>query len=707
VHAPPTKANGLGASPAATRSPVQIRTEGNRLAHCSSLYLQQHGHNPVEWYPWGDEALARAREHDLPVFLSIGYASCHWCHVMEREVFESDEVAAYLNEHFVCIKVDREERPDLDAVYMAAVQAMTGTGGWPLSVFLTPALQPFFGGTYMPADAFLRTAEALHDAYVREREAVVRQAGLVTRAVQRPPSASVPRAVTAEMLDAAFRKGAAQVDPVYGGQPGRMKFPTAVRWHALLHRYRRTGDQCYARAVRVTLDAMASGGLYDHVGGGFHRYAVDRAWLVPHFEKMLYDNALLAALYTEAWVVFREPRYGEVARDTMEFIIRDMGGPDGELFASMDADSGGEEGAFYTWTPGELSAAVGPADAPALAMLLGVTPDGNFEGRTVLTRRTDPTRIAQRAGRDADDVNTLFARWRGQLAAARGSRTLPTLDHKVITAWAGLAAGALATGHQVFGEPRYLQAAERAADFLWRAHRRCDGTLWRSSTDGQPAGEGVLDDYACLAMALFDLFESTSNPEHARRGLEMVATLRDRFVDAGPSFRLTARGHDTPLGPGADVFDNALPSGSAVALHALIRAASLTGNMELLGLVRSAFEAHAAAMSAHGMDMAWWLDGVELLLGPPLLIVVAGDGSDPRTRELLEAYRGTRAPHACLVRVPPEGPDEAALTLFPPVAGLRAAACDSVARVCEPGQCRESARDGEGLRRLLTEGWHC
>lgn len=707
MHGPSPDSASPGAAGTAPRGPGQIRAEGNRLRDCGSLYLRQHSHNPIEWYPWGDDALERAREHDLPVFLSIGYSSCHWCHVMEREVFENDEVAEYLNAHFVCIKVDREERPDLDAIYMAAVQAMTGTGGWPLSVFLTPDLQPFFGGTYMPRDVFLAAAEALHGAYAREREAVVRQAGLVTRAVQRQPSAATPRTVTSEMLDAACSECVAHVDPVWGGMAGPMKFPTPVRWHALLHRYRRTGNERYARAVRATLDPMASGGLYDHVGGGFHRYTVDRAWLVPHFEKMLYDNALLASLYTEAWVVFGEPRYAEVARDTLEFLMREVSGPDGELYSSFDADSGGEEGTFYTWTPVEVDAAVGPADAPALSMLLGVTPDGNFEGRTVLTRRVDPAHVAQRIGREAAEVEALFGRLRGRLAESRGSRTPPTLDRKVVTAWAGLAVSALAIGHQVFGEPRYLQAAEQAVEFLWQAHRRPDGTLWRSSTDGQPAGEGVLDDYACLAMALLDLFEAGGSLAHARRGLEMVAILRDRFGGSGPGFHLTARDHGTPLGPVADVFDHALPSGSSVALHALTRAASLTGSMELLRAAQSTFEAYAEAMSAHGLDMAWWFDAAELLLGPPLLVVVAGDATDARSRELLEAYRGTRAPHACLVRVPLEGPDEATASLLPAVGGSRAADSAPTARVCEPGLCREPVGDGERLRALLLSGWHC
>jgi len=372
-------------SAADAREPEDIRREGNRLKNESSLYLQQHAHNPLDWYPWVAEALTKAKTEDKPIFLSIGYSSCHWCHVMEQEVFEQDDVAAFMNQHFVCIKVDREERPDLDSVYMDAVQAITGRGGWPLSVFLTPDLKPFFGGTYFPHDAFLELVGKIHSVFHERRADVEEQAAQVmARAAALPHLIGVPQtgkatAVTAEIIEAAAKQADANYDVKWGGFRSQQKFPTPVRWQFLLHHYRKTGNRRYANLVQLTLEKMASGGIQDHVGGGFHRYTVDDKWIVPHFEKMLYDNAQLASLYLEAGALMGRQDFRNIGLDILDFLIREMSGQEGAFYSSFDADSGGEEGTYYVWTPDELTLATNADDGPILAELLGVSPAGNFE----------------------------------------------------------------------------------------------------------------------------------------------------------------------------------------------------------------------------------------------------------------------------------------------------------------------------------------
>jgi len=422
---------------------------GNRLAAEASLYLRQHAQNPVDWHPWGEEALERARREDKPIFLSIGYSSCHWCHVMEHEVFEDDGVAAVLNAKFVCIKVDREERPDIDAAYMDALQAMTGSGGWPMSLFLTPGLEPFYGGTYIPRDGFLQLIERIDLVFREKRDELQGSAAEVSAAVNRRPPGGQGEPPDAEALTAAARKALAGVDPAWGGFGGRQKFPTPPRWRFLLHHYRKTGDEDAARALRLTLDRMADGGIRDQIGGGFHRYAVEPTWLVPHFEIMLYDNAQLASLYLEASAALDEPRYRETALDVLDFLAREMRDPAGGFHASFDADSEGGEGRFYVWTPGEIEQIAGAADGPALAAVLGVTEEGNFEGRSIPTRRADIEDVARRFGRDPGELGGLFAEHREALRERRGRRSPPALDPKIVTAWNGLAIGAFAAAHAV------------------------------------------------------------------------------------------------------------------------------------------------------------------------------------------------------------------------------------------------------------------
>ncbi len=665
-------------------SSEQARTP-NHLSGERSLYLRQHADNPLDWYPWGEEALERARREDRPIFLSIGYASCHWCHVMEHEVFEKDDVAEFMNEHFVSIKVDREERPDLDALYMKAVTALTGGGGWPISVFLTPDLEPFHGGTFFPHDGFLTLVRTIAEAFETRRDALEDQGARLRAHIMRGPALSQGPPVGQDAIEAAAAAALERYDERWGGLASSMKFPNPVIWTFLLHHYRKTGDERIARAVRGTLDAMGSGGIHDHVAGGFHRYTVERTWLVPHFEKMLYDNAQIAGLYTEAAVVFGDARYEEIARDTLEFMIREMSGDEGGFFSSFDADSPAGEGATYVWTVEEIDEVAG-LDGPALAAVLGVTPAGNFEGGSILTRRSGA------------EPEGLFDRHRPALLEHRQKREPPGLDRKIITSWNGLAISAMARAAAAFGEDRYLEAASRAADFLWSVHRGADGSLSRASNQGRPGPGAVLDDYALLAAGLLDLFEASGDEIHLSRALALVRHVLEHFAHPEAGFYLTR--DDAALGRQVRIEDTVRPSGSSVMLHVLMRCAALTGEMDLHARVESTLGAHAAAMARSGLEMAWWFNAAQMLAGPHYEVVVAG-ASDP----LVAAFRRIHPSHALLVTVPADGPGEQALALMPPLAGKKALAGTPTAYVCRFGACKKPTSDPAVLRAQILEGW--
>ncbi len=679
--------------------------EGNRLLHERSLYLQQHAHNPVDWYPWGAEALSRARREERPLFLSVGYASCHWCHVMEREVFEREDVAALLNERFVSIKVDREERPDLDAAYMEALQAMTGSGGWPMSLFLTPDGKPIYGGTYLPPELFLEVARRIHRAWTDERSTLEQQAGLLARGLSSALKLTPEELIEEEAIGTAARRALSLHDERWGGLGGPMKFPTPPRWSFLLHRYRRTGDERLARAVRTTLEAMSTGGIRDHVGGGFHRYAVEPTWVVPHFEKMLYDNAQLASLYLEAATVLDAPRYAEVAADTLDFILRDLRGADGGFYASLDADSGGVEGACYVWTQDELLTLVGPVDGPPLAELLGVTAQGNFEHRNVLTRRQGAAEVASRHGRSPAEVAALFDRWRPALLERRASRPAPALDRKVITSWNGLTVSALARAARVLGRQDFRRAAEEAVRYLWRVHRREDGRLYRASTDGHPASEAVLSDYACLAAGLLELFQATQDQVHLRHALDLAGQALSRFAAPGGGFFMTAAETEAPLGRQLDLTDSVRPSGTSVMLHVLIRAAALTGDQEYLGPVEKSLRHFGSLLHRTPLEMLGWYDAAQEYQGPFYEVVIAGSERSADTRALVEVIERLQPSHAVLLRVPAGGPPPEVAELLPPTRGKTALADFATAYVCRFGSCASPTTDPGVLERQLLEGW--
>ncbi len=694
------------------RTVDDIRRDGNHLQNESSLYLLQHAHNPLDWYPWGEEALARARVEDKPIFLSIGYSSCHWCHVMEHEVFEDDEVARFMNEYFICIKVDREERPDLDSVYMDAVQAMTGRGGWPMSVFLTPDLKPFHGGTYFPREQFMQLVHQINDVYQNQRVELAKQAAQVAdRITGEPPltfgAVDTRVELNRDLLDQAVVRGMESYDPVNGGFAQRQKFPTPVKWRFLLHQYRRRGDADLGQQIIHTLEAMQGGGIQDHVGGGFHRYTVDDAWTVPHFEKMLYDNGQLAGLFIEAGVALDRPDFTATGLEVLDFLLRDMHSEEGGFYSSYDADSGGEEGTYYVWSPADIVAAVGDTDGPALAAVMGVTAKGNFEhtGKSVLTRRTDLQKIADKYGRSPAEVAELFARHRAQMQTVRATRTPPGLDRKIITAWNGLTIAALAQGYAVTGQDKYLDGARRAADFLLKTHRRDDGALWRASNRGAVSGEGILDDYAFLSDGLLELYQVAGEARYLAAARELTDHAREDFKRDGPGFYLSSTHADAPLGRTVDYYDSVIPSGNAVMFRNLIKLAALTGETFYLDEAREGLAGWSELLSRAGLELAGWLEAVGCLVGPYYDVVIAGDPDDEATQRLSRAFLSQLPAGAVLSRVPAAGPTAELRKLAPALADKKASAGQATAYVCEFGTCQAPTKDAEVMMGQILRGW--
>jgi hypothetical protein len=630
---------------------------------------------------------------------------------MEREVFEHDDVAEVLNRHFVPVKVDREELPAVDAMYMEAVQLLTGHGGWPMSVFLTPEQRPFFGGTYIPHDNFLALLERIVELWTTRRADLERQAGAVAeRLVPELDPAVVAGESGAIAADELLARAAASArerwDEQHGGLAGGMKFPTPPRWRTLLWWYRRSGDPTTREMVTTTLESMARGGLRDHVGGGFHRYTVDAHWTVPHFEKMLYDNAQLATLFLEAGAALGRPDFTAVATDTLAFLDHEMAATDGACYASFDADSGGEEGTYYVWTPEQLADVVGPADGPVLADLLGVDAAGNFEhGTSVVTRRREAAAIAEAHGRDAAEVAGLFDRHREALRAARAERTPPGRDRKIVTAWNGLAIGAFARGWLATGEDRWLRRAESIARYLREVHRDRDGRPWRASNRGRPTGPGILEDHAHLAQGLLDLFQATGAAEHLQWARELLDRIGAHFARPDGGWATTADDAPGPLGRRPDLFDNVTPGGASATLDALITLAAVTGQPEPRQEAARQVQAHAGLLERAGLDMAGWLAAVLRLEAPLHEVVVAGDPGDPRAGRLLAAARRPLSPGVVSVGLPAEGAPESLVELAPALAERAAAAGAATAWVCRHGACQAPTDDPDALRDAIGAGW--
>ncbi|HEX6138862.1 MAG TPA: thioredoxin domain-containing protein [Candidatus Limnocylindria bacterium] len=669
----------------------------NRLANETSPYLLQHAHNPVDWYPWGSEALERAKAEDRPIFLSIGYSACHWCHVMERESFEDETIAERLNRDFVPIKVDREERPDLDDVYMAAVQAMTGGGGWPMSVFLTPELEPFFGGTYFPPDdrhglpAFGRVLDGVADAYRTRHEEIRAQAREVARHLGGMLEVTEGRSdPERRQLEAAVARLASAFDADQGGFGGAPKFPAPMTLEFLLRAWRRDGSQQTLLMVTRTLDRMADGGIHDQLGGGFARYSTDARWLVPHFEKMLYDNALLAHCYLEAHRATGSERYANVARTTLDFMLAELGTDDGGFAAALDADSEGEEGRFYAWSWEEFGLALKQAefsdsDVEALAAHWGVLPSGNWEGRNVLhLPGSAPAREA------------LVARGRAALLAARRLRVRPGRDDKQLAAWNGMALRALATAALVLGEERHAAAARACVAFVRRVLLRDGDRLWRTARDGRAHTPAFAEDYANLADGLLAAYAALADDGClllARRLVDRM--LADFWDDASGTLFDTSREHDAIVARPRSLIDGATPAANSVAADVMLRLALLTGDEELDRRARSILRAAAPALERQPTAFGRMLGAVDRALGEPVDAVIASQPDDPAGVAMREAVAREYAPDLVIAPLPgaEDGEPTSALAELPLFAGKVARGGIATAYVCRGYACDEPTSD--------------
>ncbi len=630
----------------------------NRLAGETSPYLLQHAHNPVDWFPWGPDALARARLLDRPIFLSIGYAACHWCHVMERESFEDEVTARYLNDHFVSIKVDREERPDLDQVYMAAVQAMTGAGGWPMSVFLTPDGQPFYGGTYFPDEprhgmpSFRQVLEGVDRAWRQERAQVEAAGGrLVQGLIEQGQIRAGSDAPTADLLDTATSAVASSFDPVNGGWGRAPKFPQPMTIEFLLRRHVATGDERPLSIARRSLDAMADGGIHDQLGGGFHRYSTDAEWLVPHFEQMLYDNAQLARVYVHAWQVTNDPGYLDVASGTLDYILRELRTQDGAFAASQDADTNGEEGLTFVWRATEIGEVLGD-DADLFSAAYDVTDAGNWEGVTILRRRITDGELAARESIEPGDVAARLATARERLLARRRERPQPARDDKALAAWNGLAIAALADaavalegaekapGNAGTGRATsYRAGAVRAAETILSGLLGADGALGRSWKDGRASGTGVLEDYTHLADGLLALYEATFDERWFTTARALMDYVLERFVDPAGGFFDTSDRHERLVTRPKDVQDNAVPSGNAMAALVLLRLHAWTGDARYRTAAEHAIRTVVPFVGRYPTGFAQWLVAMDLGLQPIIEIAIAGPPVATETRALVAETR--------------------------------------------------------------------
>ena len=677
----------------------------NRLADETSPYLLQHKDNPVEWYPWGPEAMAAAALLDKPILLSVGYSACHWCHVMERESFEDPQIAGLMNELFVNIKVDREERPDVDSVYMAAVQAMTGHGGWPMTVFLTPEGRPFYGGTYFPPEdrggmpSFPRVLHSVAHAYQTRRGDLLGNSSRVIGYIQ---AQSAPKGsggqLGHDLLDHGFMGTIHDADRTNGGFGIQPKFPQPMVYEFLLRYWKATNSADGLGIVRTTLEKMARGGIFDQIGGGFHRYSTDSVWLVPHFEKMLYDNALLAVLYLHGWQATGEPLFREVVEKTLGYVLKEMTHPEGGFYSAQDADSEGEEGKFFVWLPQEIEEALGP-DLGRVAMeYWGVSREGNWEGKNILNAGRPDEEVAAGLGLMVDEMHEKLTAAAEQLYNVRSARVHPGLDDKVLTGWNGLMMKAFAECGAHLNRPDWVAAAEKNAEFIL-GNLVEDGRLLRTWRDGQAKIFGYLEDYAFLVDGLISLYEATFD----RRWLEEARTYGDRIPelfwdDGDKALYDTGSDHDRLIVRPRDLFDNAVPCGNSAAAMALLRLAMHTGDSKYEEVATAALGSVSGFLERVPSGVAWWLCALDFHLARVQEVVVMGAPDDPDTGRLLDTARSGFSPNRIYAGA--AGPSDADAE-YPLLAGKTVIDGKATAYLCENYACQSPTTDPVEFARQL------
>ena len=633
----------------------------NRLANETSPYLLQHANNPVDWYPWGEEALQRSKNEDKPILLSIGYSACHWCHVMERESFEDEATASLMNEYFVSIKVDREERPDLDAVYMEAVQMLTGSGGWPMTVFLTPEGKPFYGGTYFPPvdrfnmPGFPRLLESVARSYRDSRSEIDRVTNQITEQLGR--TGQIPKGdspVTVETLHQAYTVLATNFDYQNGGHGTAPKFPQAMNLEVLLRYYRHGHNDRALEMVDLTLEKMARGGIYDQIAGGFARYSTDAYWLVPHFEKMLYDNALLSRLYLHAHQATGRGMYRRIAEETLDYILREMTGPEGGFYSATDADSEGEEGKFFVWTPAEIEAVLGD-EAGIFSGFFGVTQAGNFEGNNILNIKQKASDYARQQGIALERLVDVVERGKNSLLTEREKRVHPLLDDKVLASWNGMMLRSFSEAGSALSREDYLDAAIKNASFLLETMRP-HGKLLRTYRAGQAKLSGFLEDYSFVADGLLALYEATFNQRWLAASVDLADRMIQLFWDDGVGgFYDTSIEHDQLVVRPRDVLDNAQPCGGSVATEVLLKLAVITGNEEYRVKAATPLRTLKELMGRAPAGTGQWLAALDFYVSTPKEVVIIGPREDSKTAALLQTVNGNFHPNKVLVGAENEG----------------------------------------------------
>ena len=677
----------------------------NRLIKEKSPYLLQHAYNPVDWYPWGDEALRRAKNDNKPIFLSIGYSTCHWCHQMAHESYESEEVAAFLNKNFIPIKVDREERPEVDEFYMKAVQTLTGRGGWPLNVFLTPDLRPFYGGTYFPPEpryglpSFTQLLEFVVRLWKEKRGEVQENAGRVTEALRESYAKGEKGELSASLLDAAYASVVSAFDPEFGGFGGAPKFPLPTNLNFLLRYYQRSKKELALRSVVKTLESMAAGGIHDHLGGGFHRYSTDRVWLVPHFEKMLYDNALIARAYLEAYQITADRRFADVARGVFDWLLAEMADSGGGFYSAQDADTHEGEGIYYTWTVEEVDSVLGEREGETFRQCFGVTSSGNFEKkRSILHLATGLESAARRLRITESELERSLAHSKRKLYEERLKRPRPQTDDKILTSWNGLAISALSYGYQVLRDERYLEAAERCASFLTRTMHTGERLL-RRFRDGESAIDGTLEDYSFLTQGLLDLYETDFEAGWLKTAIQINGEMMKLFEDEERGGFFLQQKRDELPAEIKEGYDGPTPSGNSVAALNLLRIGEFTGRDDLRKEAERTLRVFRDDLEGEPSSHTYMLVALDFLLGSPREIVVA-EGGRERAHSMVGEIHRRFIPNKVLMVLSNDGREVEKVS--PLAEGKKAIGGKATAYICQNYACKKPITDPEELKSALS-----
>jgi uncharacterized protein YyaL (SSP411 family) len=690
--------------------------KANRLIDEKSPYLLQHAHNPVDWFPWCPEAFEKAKKRNKPIFLSVGYSTCHWCHVMEKESFEDLEVAALMNELFVSIKVDREERPDIDHVYMTVCQMLTGSGGWPLTIIMTPDEKPFYAATYIPKDSrfgrlgMTQLIPRIRELWVNRQSEILTSAAKILDVLEKTGRDEPGETLGREVLDKAFDEMTNRFDSRFGGFSDAPKFPTAHNHLFLLRYWRRTGNRKALDMVEKTLQAMRMGGIYDHLGYGFHRYATDREWLVPHFEKMLYDQAMLALAYLEAHQATGNQVYGETASEVFEYVLRDLTAPAGGFYSAEDADSEGVEGKFYVWTPAEVQAILGATDAELFCNVFRLETEGNFNeeatgratGANILHLKKTMAELAKDLHLNEDELRSQLELIRQKLFKLRENRIHPHKDDKILTDWNGLMIAALARGSQVLGNDRYARAAERAADFLLGEMRRADGRLLHRFRDGEAKIEAHLDDYAFMVWGLLEIYEANFDTRFLKSALELNRDMISHFwdEDLGGAF-FTPDDGERLIVRKKEVYDGAIPSGNSVVMHNFLKLARFTGNTDLEGKAERIEKAFSGQVRNFPSGYTHFLVSVDFGLGPSYEVVVVGNEDAPDTRQMLQALRQVYIPNKIIMFRPSNDTSPEVDEFSPFVQNHHSIEGKATAYVCLNNACKSPTTDITQMLNLM------